>query len=567
MAKHNQHIIARQVIELGVPSVTRAPEIQEAVAQRLRDHAMTELEKLFDRLGPSDRVVRLDRLEIDLGELGGADWQEHFDSRLVIQLAESLKKATTMWREQSTGAASGDGTPFEQYLYFLQHGRLPWWGETPSADWPQRLLQGLSSPQWQTLGNVLAHTEHARQRMIHAVDDSLLSTLLSQHAGLYGILDVFSLWRPSTLPLTQHTSWRIQFWLAVLTPAITTGQPSRGIEIMRRLLRLRHAFIADVSPRHGQVTHDIHAIPPLQEPWRSWLATALRDAETSGPFSVGRAKPEPSPGGDISPQTSETTTGSTSAQTELLLSQGTPRLPFVTDSLDDKTNVSRNVIGLTHATTPRSGVPDDDINTQAAPYEDNKSDHASSSIASPSNLDFAASRNGAKPVLGDEAIYLNGAGCIILHPFLDKLFRSNDLLDGRNFFDEASRGRAVHLLAKLTFGNEAIPEYELLLPKLLCGMTWEEPLEPVELSDKEHASCDELLHAVLRHWNVLKSNSIDWMREQFFLRSAKLEQLDSNWRLTVERRAQDVLLDRLPWGLGIIDTPWMQGRIYVHWMK
>lgn len=170
-------------------------------------------------------------------------------------------------------------------------------------------------------------------------------------------------------------------------------------------------------------------------------------------------------------------------------------------------------------------------------------------------------------MLGDEALYLDGAGCIILHPFIEELFRSNALLDGRNFRDEASRGRAVHMLARLTFGSAVTPEYELLLPKLLCGMPWEDSLQPVELSDQEHTACDELLHAVLRHWNALKSNSTDWMREQFFLRSAKLEQLDMNWRLTVERRAQDVLLDRLPWGLGVVGTPWMQGRIYVHWMK
>ena len=168
---------------------------------------------------------------------------------------------------------------------------------------------------------------------------------------------------------------------------------------------------------------------------------------------------------------------------------------------------------------------------------------------------------------GGEAIYLNGAGCIILHPFLEELFRSNDLLAVSAFCNAAARERAVRLLAYLTFGDELTPEYELLLPKLLCGMAWEEPLAPIELTDAERTACDQLLRAVLTHWRALKSNSIDWMREQFFLRAAKLERLESHWRLTVERRAQDVLLDGLPWGLGVVGLPWMQGRVYVHWMK
>ena len=98
-------------------------------------------------------------------------------------------------------------------------------------------------------------------------------------------------------------------------------------------------------------------------------------------------------------------------------------------------------------------------------------------------------------------------------------------------------------------------------------MAWEEPLVPVELTNAERAACDNLLRAVLTHWRALKSNSIEWMRGQFFLRAAKLERVDSNWRLTVERRVQDVLLDRLPWGVGVVGLPWMQGPVYVHWMK
>ena len=154
--------------------------------------------------------------------------------------------------------------------------------------------------------------------------------------------------------------------------------------------------------------------------------------------------------------------------------------------------------------------------------------------------------------IDDEAVYLEGAGAILLHPFLQELFTSRGLLDRDDFRDEACRCHAVHLLARLAHGDDHTPEYDLLLPKLVCGMPWPEPLPASELGPADHAACDELLLAVLTHWQALRSSSPVWLRQQFFERQGKLENVDQGWKLTVQRHAQDVLLTRLPWGLGLV---------------
>ena len=166
----------------------------------------------------------------------------------------------------------------------------------------------------------------------------------------------------------------------------------------------------------------------------------------------------------------------------------------------------------------------------------------------------------------DEATYLCGAGAILLHPFLEQLFRERGLLTDRRFRDNETRDRAVHLIGVLTFGIVDAPEYELLLPKLLCGAAFEEPLPPATLEDDDIATCEALLRAVLEHWKALRSSSPDWLRQQFFLRDGKLQRVESGYRLTVERRVQDVLLARLPWGFGVFAPPWLNERIFVHWM-
>jgi hypothetical protein len=168
--------------------------------------------------------------------------------------------------------------------------------------------------------------------------------------------------------------------------------------------------------------------------------------------------------------------------------------------------------------------------------------------------------------LDENAIYLPGAGAILLHPFLETMFRDRGLLEGRDFRDLAAREHAVHLVGLLVFGCREVPEFDLVAAKLLCGYPLEEPLAPAALEDADAVACEELLAAVLRHWSALRSSSADWLRAQFFLRDGKLERVDEGFRLTVERRAQDVLLARLPWGLGVIGFPWMKEKVFVRWL-
>jgi hypothetical protein len=166
----------------------------------------------------------------------------------------------------------------------------------------------------------------------------------------------------------------------------------------------------------------------------------------------------------------------------------------------------------------------------------------------------------------DEAIYLAGAGVVLVHPFLAQLFRERGLLAGRSFRGLEARDRAVQMIGLITFGRADVPEHELVLAKVLCGAAIEEPLEPVPLEDDDVAACDALVRAVLQHWTALRSSSPEWLREQFFLRDGKLEDVDSGRRLTIERRAQDVLLARLPWGFGVVALPWLTTQVFVRWL-
>ena len=48
-------------------------------------------------------------------------------------------------------------------------------------------------------------------------------------------------------------------------------------------------------------------------------------------------------------------------------------------------------------------------------------------------------------------------------------------------------------------------------------------------------------------------------------REGVLQMTEGGWQLRVERKTHDVLIDKIPWGMSAINTPWMEHVIYVEW--
>ncbi|HLO95924.1 MAG TPA: contractile injection system tape measure protein, partial [Burkholderiaceae bacterium] len=65
--------------------------------------------------------------------------------------------------------------------------------------------------------------------------------------------------------------------------------------------------------------------------------------------------------------------------------------------------------------------------------------------------------------------------------------------------------------------------------------------------------------------------SVAGLREAFLQRQGRLAKdkpradAPPAWRLRVEKRGLDVLLDRLPWGFSTVRLPWMEGVLHVEW--
>ncbi len=122
---------------------------------------------------------------------------------------------------------------------------------------------------------------------------------------------------------------------------------------------------------------------------------------------------------------------------------------------------------------------------------------------------------------------------------------------------------ALHFAAE---GTDTAAEWELVLPKILCGIDVETPTEThFSFLENEKNEIHDLLVGVINNWPVLKNTSPGGLQETFLQRKGKLLWRRDQWLLQVETHAVDLLLDQLPWGIGFVKLPWMPHPIMTEW--
>jgi len=182
------------------------------------------------------------------------------------------------------------------------------------------------------------------------------------------------------------------------------------------------------------------------------------------------------------------------------------------------------------------------------------------------NIKKVIARNVDFPIFPEKEIFIENAGLILFHPFLKHFFKQIDVLNQEDCPAFHKRSIAVKSLHYLATFNENIPEYKLVFEKFLCGIPHNFPIEKEGiLTGKIKNEANELLMSTVNHWTALKNTSPEGLQQLFIQREGKLIQNDENFKLIIERKAQDVLLEMLPWNLSMIKLPWITGFISVEW--
>ncbi len=564
-----QHKILRQVLEARCP-----PAAAERVRSELRDtyyrQLLPTIERICSSLSAPGRVHRIDRLEIDLGELplGGPapGLAGRFEAAFSRGLAAAIEKAPPADAE------------LELFSYFAQTGTVPWWAGRSDRALLAANLESLIRRAPRALRQAVQaapDAERMRRRLALSYPDALLDELTGVLAPAL----------PAACP-APGTAWlallesaggarghaahtlRAFWWEELLRAASAGGAASSGgatapaaPEFFRAVLtrvarRLGIGYGALLADLRGAFEKDAAGV----RPWVREVAQALwseLDGNAAGTASRPASAPVAAP------------SEAARAHLMLLIGRLAPRLQAqalaALESARGSAALSRSamsaIAALAGAAIDRGEVPPGlgaellaALREPAAREPEARAQEA----RAPLDLSFSDA----------DEVYVENAGLVILWPFLASFFGRLGLVEDKAFKDAAARQRAVGLLHYIATGEAETAEPLLPLNKLLCGMPLEEVFDfGAPMTDAETEACDDLLGAAIHQAPILRDMSLAGFRASFLLRKGQLGARGGNWLLRVEGETHDVVLGRFPWSFDIVRLPWMQAVMQVEWPR
>jgi hypothetical protein len=608
------HIINKILLEIDMGNLGDVNRLQEDISYYLWQEGVPQMERLFDQLIPADEVVRLDQVVIDLPRLSPQAAAEEFIPQVIAVLDRDLRDYLAGYHPSAITETQAQYSQSQSYiealLYFLQYGRLPWWSSAAPWDtWTTRWQTALQTETaWQpSVRSLLSTYPEAVDRLVHQFSDPFLhqlilqlqptwgdwrsllgqaqqviracemgdrpESLLSRHAWI----TLFSeLIHSSTLSPLPRSLWMRQW----LSHVVSTVQQETSPQQWRARLSLQDQNIAppaSITTANAPVEqHQGDDHPSLLHSFLHHLIAEVIDTDISLWYATLAQIPPPlsSPQGRSQRQTQSPSLPDAAPRSPLTSPSdagGDPASPVVppaesehapTDLHNAQPDAVPPLAG--HSLTEEemaAGDLTDDLNREQWL-------EAYASMHYPPELNEADQphRSPLSPEETQAGLFIHQAGLVLLHPFLRHYFDAIHLLEGDRFQSPEAQQMAIHVLHYLATQHTHPPEYELILPKLLCGYPLNAPVLLPTLSQEAMDEAENLLQTVINYWEALKSTTPNGLREGFLKREGKLTQTgDRDWKLQVEQQSIDILLTRLPWGVSMVKLPWMNELLVVEW--
>lgn len=522
-----QHVIQRQTIEASTNDIESAKLVQQRVDILFKSQAIPMMDELFSSFSDDGSTIRIEKLELDLGNLSLHELDTQFTENLRAQLNKALIQVVQNLPKTHPKHPNHDEEKIFQnkgtsnlplLIDYLQRGVLPWWAsnsetfnlstlvnkvleETPD-EFIQRLRQMVSI---QYLERLVMQSNVS----IHCLLFNILSTKSDANSAKI-VEDWQRILKKTSIGNRQKAQIQTQLLYFILNPA-----KASSVEILSEtIFQITQANTNSDKPGHVLKSFAINAQTSLAK--SSEVALWIKQ-------KIQKLMPEDTQ--LRSSDSAKTATPITSEESLTKKSQHRKSTPQETHLKESQLNENKTF----NSPSPKKNEPEQSINTE-------------------------------------QYIYIDNAGIVLLWPFLERYFKTLNVVKDKVFIDENAQEKSVLLLHYLLSGTTQAEEHTLLLCKLLCGWPIQQPLlRSIELSQQDKEESQELLLALIQHWKALKNTSIDGLRQSFLQREGRLTEKDHGWELLVNRTGYDVLLDQLPWGISTIHLPWMEKTVFVEW--
>ena len=509
MSSRPGHIIRNMHLEVEFQHQADAFELRSTLAHVCKTELVPALEKLFDEKTHNGKIVKADTIVFDIGTIDKEHWNKTLVDQIIRRLTEYFAQATPLEksglhrvREEATQQGSSTVTEISEEENIIQS-----------------ILHFLNTGllPWHTViksrGEFVQHVSLLINQPGKHFHKQILATIRADSHTLVRLVDqvpeeiLESILRLSGIT-SENLTVLLNFWIKIFEQ---TGV--LPVQSKQTIYRAALSVISEISPKKPFTESISERVVALltQDEQRQKLDTLFNRSGRLSFISLRKEEKK--------------------------------ILRFIQQRVieEDKSRTLKNV--------PSSFDPP--------------------SFSSTLNVkDLSKTQNRNKPITDTEGdgLFITNAGLVILHPFLVRLFENVGYAQEKKWVSENHQQRAVMLTQYLVTGKQEYPEFDLLLNKLLTGYPLENSLPAdIRLSDFEIQEAEDVLKSVLNHWKVLKNTSIAGLQSTFFQREGKLLYSDARWLLQVEQKTVDILLNKLPWGIGIIKLPWMESRLHVEW--
>ncbi len=510
----NHHIIYKQQATIRVDKEEQAYAVQNMIGDVLKNELSQQLETVFDELTPDGEIIRIDSLQLDLGTLPMHNIKQAFAEQLIEEIKKAIVEKKEKWRsEKGTVLIQKEQSLREALMCFLQTGLKPWFNTIKSRkEWENEMQQGFARDDWQKVSSWLRENCRQQPHMIERVVNQFSDDFLKK------ILD--------TIILFTADEWKalyVDLQTVFIFPNNFNKREARTtIWITIFSSFLRHPHWEDAI---GSIVKEVFALSNAD------VASRLRWWEESIAHKL--------------------------------------QTVWIREAVQRVINETENKKSINNAAVTNKDEAGEDKVTTDENDKIKSSDNGVKEKLGEYQIEVAkkrSHRNSAENMIGEAPQYVINSGIVLLHPFLELYFKEAALLENRKFKNNEDCQRAVLLLHYLATGDTEGAEYDMLLQKIVCGLSVEETLPGgIELTDKEREEANNLLQSVINYWPPLKNTSVEGLRSTFLQREGKLEAKENGWLLTVEQKTVDVLLDKLPWGFSTVKLPWMKAVLNVDW--
>jgi hypothetical protein len=172
-----KHLIRKQVISLSVDAGQNAFSIQQRARDFYYQQIAPVLEKLFDELSTENEVIQIEKLEIDLGDLGWTNKSFTLDKESIYRiLKQSLgnivsSSGSNVHSRSRVSHITREQNACLQWLFYMKKGVLPWEIKDTEEKWLEYVLQMLATDH--------VMVEKAKVLIVH--DPWFLSRLVREH--------------------------------------------------------------------------------------------------------------------------------------------------------------------------------------------------------------------------------------------------------------------------------------------------------------------------------------------------------------------------------------------------